>query len=40
MNTDLAERHDLTAQHPELVRKLKQRIEDWERKVDQKLAGF
>jgi hypothetical protein len=37
MKTDLAERHDLAAAHPELVRKLKQRIAEWERDVDQKI---
>jgi hypothetical protein len=36
LNTDLAERNDLAAQHPELVLKLKRRIAEWERDVDQK----
>jgi hypothetical protein len=36
LKTDLAERNDLAAQHPELVLKLKRRIVDWERDVDQK----
>ena len=39
LNTDLAERHDLAAQHPELVRKLKRRIEEWEKEIDQKRVG-
>lgn len=36
LNTDFAERNDLAAQHPELVLKLKRRMADWERDVDQK----
>jgi len=36
LSADLAERHDLAAQHPELVRKLKRRIEEWEKSVDPK----
>ena len=36
LKTDLAERNDLAAQHPELVLKLKRRIAEWESDVDQK----
>jgi arylsulfatase A-like enzyme len=36
LKTDLAERNDLAAQHPELVLKLKRRMAEWERDVDQK----
>ena len=36
LKTDLAERNDLAAQHPDLVLKLKRRIAEWERDVDQK----
>ena len=36
LKTDLAERNDLAAQHPELVLKLKRRLAEWERDVDQK----
>ena len=36
LNTDLAERHDLAAQHPELVLKLKRRIAEWEADMDRK----
>ena len=36
LKTDLAERHDLAAQRPELVLKLKRRLAEWERDVDQK----
>jgi arylsulfatase A-like enzyme len=39
LNTDLAERNDLAAQHPEVVRKLKRRMAEWERDVDQKPAS-
>lgn len=36
LQTDFAERNDLAAHHPELVRKLKRRIAEWESDVDQK----
>jgi arylsulfatase A-like enzyme len=36
LTTDLAERNDLAAQHPELVLKLKRRMAEWERDVDKK----
>ena len=36
LKTDFAERHDLAARHPELVLKLKRRLGEWEREVDQK----
>ena len=36
LQTDFAERNDLAAQHPELVLKLKRRMAEWERDVDQK----
>ncbi len=36
VKTDLAERNDLAAQHPELVLKLKRQIAQWETDVDQK----
>lgn len=35
LKTDLAERNDLAAQHPDLVLKLKRRIAQWETDVDQ-----
>jgi hypothetical protein len=33
------ERHDLTAAHPELVRKLEAAIDGWERDVDTKIVS-
>ena len=39
LKTDLAERNDLAAQHPELVRKLKRRMAEWESDVDQKAGS-
>ncbi len=36
LTNDLGERNDLAARHPELVLKLKHRIAEWERDVDQK----
>jgi arylsulfatase A-like enzyme len=36
---DPGERHDLTAEHPELVPKLKAAIDAWERDVDVKIAS-
>ena len=39
LSTDLAERHDLAAQHPELVRKLKRSIEEWEKSFNPKPVG-
>jgi arylsulfatase A-like enzyme len=36
LKTDLAERNDLAAQHPEVVLKLKRRMAEWEQEVDQK----
>jgi arylsulfatase A-like enzyme len=36
LKTDLAERHDLAARHPELVLKLKRRMAEWENDVNQK----
>jgi arylsulfatase A-like enzyme len=36
---DPGERHDLTAEHPELVAKLKAAIDAWERDVDVKIAS-
>ena len=34
LKTDLAERNDLAAQHPELVLKLKRLLADWEHEID------
>lgn len=39
LKTDLAERNDLAARHPELVGKLKRRIGEWERDVDAKVPA-
>ena len=36
LKNDLAERNDLAAEHPDLVLKLKRRIEEWENDVNQK----
>jgi len=36
LQNDPGERNELAARHPELVRKLKQLIAEWEREVDQK----
>ena len=37
LNADPGERHDLAAQHPELVVRLKALLADWEKDVDQKV---
>jgi arylsulfatase A-like enzyme len=39
LKTDLAERNDVAAQHPEVVLKLKRRMAEWELDVDQKAVS-
>ena len=36
VSNDPGERHDLTAEHPELVRKLAMALDEWEKDIDSK----
>lgn len=40
LTSDPGERHDLAAQHPDIVRKLKSQIDNWEKDVDGEAASL